>query len=96
MEQPIVNKFWDYRRKFRERANNLEAESNKLFAESEKLKLEIIRLREEGCNLRAEGNKIWREALIETYGDMKIEWKNFDPQKQDYECHLENGEVFKP
>jgi hypothetical protein len=26
----------------------------------------------------------------------KLEWKNYDSEKQDYECHLETGDVFKP
>ena len=45
--------------------------------------------------LRAEGNKLWAEAIIEVYGNIKIEWKNWTLGKGS-ECHLETGEVFKP
>ena len=31
----------------------------------------------------------------ENIGNIKIEWKNWDSKKQEYECHLENGEIFR-
>lgn len=50
----------------------------------------------EGSKLWAEGDKLWAEAILEVHGNIKIEWKNWDEKKQDHECHLETGEVFKP
>jgi len=64
----------------------LKAEGDKLWAEGSKL-------RAEGSKLWAEGDKLWAEAIIETYGNIKLEWK-YNEAHKDYECHLENGEVF--
>jgi len=36
------------------------------------------------------------EAILEVYGNIKLEWKNWDSDKQSYECWLETGEIFKP
>ena len=55
-----------------------------------------VQLRAEGDKLRAEGNKLWAETILEFCGNIKLEWKNYNDEKKDYECHLENGEVFKP
>ena len=68
----------------------------KLRAEGSKLWAEGCKLRAEGDKLQAEGNKLWAEAIIEVYGNIKLEWKNYNLGKQDYECHLETGEIFKP
>jgi hypothetical protein len=45
--------------------------------------------------MRAEGNKMWAEAIIEIYGNIKLEWKNYDRDKNDSECHLKTGDIFK-
>ena len=58
------------------------AESDKLRAESDKL--------------WAEGDKFWAEAILQVYGNIKMKWKNYNSNKNDYECHLGTGEVFKP
>ena len=71
---------WKFRLKLYAEGNKLRAESNKLYAE--------------GNKLRAEGNTLWAEAIIETYGNIKLEWKNYNSERKDYECHLENGEVY--
>ena len=55
-----------------------------------------LQLWAEGSKLRAEGDKLWAEGILEVYGNIELEWKNWDSQKQDYECHLETGEIFKP
>jgi hypothetical protein len=47
-------------------------------------------------SLQAEGDKLWAEGILAVYGNIKLEWKNWSSEKQDYECHLETGEVFKP
>ena len=72
------------------------AEGDKLQAEGDKLQAEGSKLWAEGSKLRAEGDKLWAETIIEFCGNIKMEWKNYDIKKQDYECHLENGEIFKP
>ena len=80
---------WNFRRKLRAEGDKLCAEGDKLYAEGNKL-------RAEGDKLWAEGDKLWAEAIIEAYGNIKLEWKNYDSNKKDYECHLETGEIFKP
>ena len=87
---------WKYRCKLRAEGSKLWAEGNKLWAEGDKLRAEGSKLRAEGNKLRAEGDKLWAEAIIEAYGNIKLEWKNWSDEKEDYECHLENGEVYKP
>ena len=57
-----------------------------------KLRAEGDKLRAEGDKLRAEGDKLWAEAIIEVYGNIKIEWI-YNNDK--YDCKLETGEVFK-
>ena len=61
-----------------------------------KLRAEGSKLYAEGDKLWAEGDKLWAETIIAFCGNIKLEWKNWNSDKQDYECWLENGEVFKP
>ena len=68
----------------------------KLYAEGDKLYAEGKKLYAEGDKLYAEGDIIWIGAIIEAFGNIKLEWKNFDKKYQSYECHLGNGLVFKP
>jgi hypothetical protein len=77
-----LQKAWGDRLKLRAEGNKLYAKGNKLCAEGNKLCAE-------GSKLRAEGNLIWANAILEKFGNIKMEWK-------DSECHLENGEVYKP
>jgi len=53
------------------------------------------RLRDKANKLREEAVELWHDAVLETCGNIVIEWVNFDDEKG-YECHLETGEVFKP
>ncbi len=63
----------------------------KLCAEGSKLRAEGSKLWAEGDKLRAEGDKLWAEAIIEAYGNIKIEWS----WQFDYgECTLENGDRY--
>ena len=55
-----------------------------------------LKLRAEGNKLWAEGDKLWAEAILEVHGNIKLEWKNWDSEKRDSECHLETGEIFRP
>ena len=91
-----LNFIWKIRMELRAEGNKLRAEGDKLYAESDKLWAEGNKLYAESDKLRAEGNKLWAEAILEVYGNIKIEWKNWNIEKQSYECHLENGEVFRP
>jgi len=61
-----------------------------------KLRAEGDKLRAEGAKLWAEGDKLWAEGVIAAFGNITIEWKNFNSEKSDCECHLGNGLVFKP
>ena len=87
---------WKIRLELRAEGNKLRAEDNKLWAEGGKLRAEGDELRAEGGKLWAEGDELWAEAVLEVYGNIKLEWKNWSAEKQDYECHLETGEIFKP
>jgi len=87
---------WAKRRKLRAEGDKLRAKGNKLWAEGNKLWAEGDELRAKGNKLYAEGDELWAEAILKLKGNIKIEWKNYDPEKEDYECHLETGEVFKP
>ena len=57
---------------------------------------ERLKLRAEGDKLRAEGSLIWANAVLAVFGNIKIEWKNWDSKKCSYECYLDNGLTFKP
>jgi cell division protein FtsB len=81
--------------KLRAEGDKLRAEGAKLRAEGEKLRAEGAKLRAEGAKLRAEGDKLWAEAIIEVYGNIKLEWM-WHSDKDDYACELENGDVYEP
>ena len=87
---------WGIRLGFRAEGNKLWAEGDKFWAESNKLRAEGDKLRAKGDKLWAEGDKFWAEAILQVYGNIKMKWKNYNSNKNDYECHLETGEVFKP
>ena len=74
----------------------LYAEGNKICKgrEGNKFKAEGNKLYAEGRKLCAEGDWLWAEAILEAYGNIKMEWKNWSEKFQSYECHLENGEVY--
>lgn len=97
------NKLWAEGYKFRVEGDKLLAkdgkiwaEGDRLLAEGDKLQSEGYKLQSEGNKLLAEGNKIWAESILEVFGNIKLEWKNFHNDKKSYECHLENGEVYIP
>ncbi len=85
---------WKCRLRLRADGNKLYAEGDKLWAEGNKLWAEGNKLRAEGDKLRAEGDKLWAELILETYGNIKLEWENWNEKYQSYECHLDNGEVY--
>jgi len=89
-------KLWAEGNKLRAEGDKLRAEGDKLWAEGDKLRVEGNKLWAEGNKLRAEGDKLWAEGILEVYGNIKLEWKNYSSEKQDSECHLETGEVFRP
>ena len=105
-----LNFIWNLRLGFRAEAGKLREEAGKLYAEGGKRRAEAGKLWAEGSKrwaeasklyaeadkLWAEGDRIWAEAILEVYGNIKIEWTNYNSEKQDYECHLETGEIFKP
>jgi hypothetical protein len=67
----------------------------KLRAEGGKLRAEGNKLRAEGDKLYAEGDKLWAETILEFCGNIKMEWKNWNEEKQNYDCELEDGTLFK-
>ena len=80
---------WKIRLSLLAEGDKLMAESDKLLAEGSKLMAESDKLMAEGSKLWAEGDKLWVEAILEAYGNIKIEWMS------NMECHLENGDVYK-
>jgi hypothetical protein len=44
--------------------------------------------------LYAKANGLWAQVILETKGNIKMEWKNWT--EKGYECHLETGEIFRP
>jgi hypothetical protein len=87
---------WSSRLKLWAEGEKLRAEGKKLRAEGNKLWAEGNKLMAEGNKLWAEGDKLWAETILELVGNIKLEWKNYNSKKNDYECHLETGDVFKP
>ncbi len=53
------------------------------------------KLRAEGNKLRAEGDKLWADGILQVYSNIKLEWV-YVLEKEDYECKLENGEIYSP
>ena len=84
-----AGKLWAEGYKLRTEGDKLRTEGEKLWAEAEKLWAETD-------TLYAEADRLWTETIREIYGNIKIEWKNYNSKKHDYECHLETGKVFKP
>ncbi len=73
---------WKVRLKLWSEGNKLRSEGKKLWADGDKLM-------DGGSRLRAEG-------ILEEFGNISLDWKNYNHDKDDNECHLENGEVYKP
>ena len=82
--------------KLRAEGDKLWAEGDKLYAEGDKLRAEGDKLYAEGNKLRAEGDLIFINAVIKTFGNIKLEWTNWNNGKHSHECHLDNGEVYIP
>ena len=91
-----LQKEWEERCKLYAEGDKLWAEGDKLYAEGDKLWAEGDKLYAEGDKLRAEGDLIFINAVIKTFGNIKLERKNWHDDKHSYECHLDNGEVYIP
>ncbi len=98
-----LNFIWKYRCSLWKKGNKLRAKADKLWirnddftAKNNKLRAEAQKLWAEADKLWAEGDILWADAVLEVYGNIEMEWKNWSKKKQDYECHLGNGEVFEP
>ena len=90
------SKLWSEGSKLLAEGDKLYAEGYKLWSEGRKLHAEGNKLHAEGYKLRAEGDLIFINAVIKTFGNIKLEWKNWHDNKHSYECHLDNGEVYIP
>ena len=90
------NKLWAEGSKLWAEGDKLCAEGSKLCAEGSKLYAEGNKLYAEGSKLRAEGDLIFINAVIKTFGNIKLEWTNWNNGKHSHECHLDNGEVYIP
>ena len=85
--------------KLRAEGAKLYAEGAKLYAEGDKLRAERAKLRAEGAKLYAEGDKLsaegaklWAEAILETHGNIILEWVDKNDRT---DCKLETGEYFR-
>ena len=85
---------WKKRLKLRAECRKLYVENKKLYAEDKKLYVKCDILWARGDILWVRGSKLWVEAILNIYGNIIIEWKNWNKKHQSYECHLENGEVY--
>jgi hypothetical protein len=89
---------WSKRLKLRAEGDKLMDEGHKLWAEGDELRAEGnklwaegSKLWAEGSKLRAEGNKLWAEAILDAYGNVRLEWS----WESDHgECTLENGDKY--
>jgi len=72
----------------------LRAEGNKLHAEGDRLYAEGYKLIAEGDKLIAEGDLVFIKAIIAEYGNIGLDWKNYNKKHNSCECHLANGVVF--
>lgn len=72
----------------------LQIEGNKLYAEGNKLHVEGNKLCSKGFELHVESDRLWAKAILETYGNIILKWKNWNKKYQSCECHLENDEVY--
>jgi len=93
---------WKQRIKLYAEGDKLRAEGSKLYAEGSKLRAEGSKLCAEGNKLHAEGVKLYAEGsiifltdVIAKYGNIGLEWKNYNEKTNSYECHLANGEIYK-
>jgi hypothetical protein len=84
-----LNFIWKIYLKLYAEGGKLYAEGDKLRAEGGKLYAEGGKLYAEGGKLYAEGDKLWAEAILEVYGNIKLEWKSGT------HCILETGEEFR-
>jgi hypothetical protein len=74
--------------------DKLYAEGSKLYTEGSKLYAEGSKLRAEADKLYAEADKLWAEGILGFYGNITLEWKNWNKEHNDFECHLSNGEIY--
>jgi len=95
-KSPKLVSAWKARLQLWKKGRRLLSKSNTLWEESIKLQTKSNKLQAKGTQLQVEGNRLWINTILESYGNAKVEWKNYDYEKQDYECHLETGEVFRP
>lgn len=88
-----------------EKVNTVSAKGNMLWAESSELegmeevvKAERYLLRAKGRLLKGKADKIWAEAVLAVYGNIKIRWKGIEGEdSKNLKCMLETGvEEFNP
>jgi hypothetical protein len=106
MTELSLKSVWNIRLKLNAKSDILRAESNRFGRVGIEENILIFRVKRDLFKaksskiwaksdiLRAEANELWAEAILETFGNIKIEWKNFNDEKNDHECHLENGEIY--
>jgi len=77
----------------------IKAEDVKHWVKGENLLVECYKLKTEAWQLFAEGDKMWAEAILKKYGNIKIEWEDRQGQgltaEKDGYCKLETGELFE-
>lgn len=81
MTEDVLQIAWAERCKIRQRGIDLFKAANEV--------------RNEGQKLQREADTLWQETVTKS-GRGIMQWKNYDAKKNDWECHLSTGEIFKP
>ena len=80
-------------------AYKIKAEDVKGWVKGENLLIDCYKLKTEAWQLFAEGDKLWAEAILKKYGNIKIEWIRGHGKpltaERDGNCKLETGELFE-
>jgi len=79
---------WKIRLQLHAEGDKLRAEGAKLQAEGNKLWAEGAKLWAEGNKLWAEGDKLWVEGILAVYGNIKLEWFEWNEELKSYKCKL--------
>lgn len=81
---------WEIRNTLRDKGDKLSVLADKIWEEGDRLWEESNTIRGRSNDFLHKSDKSWIKTVFELCGDdIKIEWK-------EGECHLSNGEVFKP
>lgn len=100
-----LKKAWAKRKKFKIKSDELFAKGNNFWEISKRCKSSTAKniffakaneFWRQGCEFWITGDRLWARAILREYGrTIKVEWKNYNKEKRDYECYL-NEQIFIP